>query len=110
MLSFIVAMHQPMTRCLNPTLLRLVQTLAKIIHPFCCDCVLPAKCHALGWLVGCFFNITLQIVIDISRKRVSSTFSVGTVHLQQADHALTVQTVHAEPQELLIKHNQAKSN
>lgn len=70
-------------------------------------CLQSAMCLLVVFF---FFNMTLQIAIDISRKRVSSTFSIGTVHLQQADHALTVQTVHAEPQELLIKYNQAKSN
>ena len=39
---------------------------------------------------GVFLNMTLHSVVDISRKRVSSTFSAGTVHLRQADHALTV--------------------
>lgn len=50
----------------------------------------------LPWMcVACkapcvFLNTTLPSVIDISRKRASSTFSAGTVHLQQAEHALTV--------------------
>lgn len=42
----------------------------------------------VSWLG--FFNMTLHSVIDISRRKASSTFSAGTVHLQQVDHALTV--------------------
>lgn len=44
-------------------------------------------CRLVGWLG--FFNMTLHSVIDISRKR-ASTFSAGTVRLQQVDHALAV--------------------